>query len=316
MRFSILLCTLWVWVNAGVHNVDISSEHSQKTFMGIKILDQKHLAYKKIEGIKFAEISDLSYDLKTNILYLLSDKGLLYSFSSTFSSKIDTLVPLKARKLKNKRGKRFKKWKRDSEGLSLDDKGRLLISFEGKAKIAWFHKNSSMMGQLIKKYTLPKALKNEKNYRSINKSLESLTFHKTYGILTAAEWPLKKWDKKRQTIYSLQGKKWQFKAEDEDRSGIVAMEVMDDGAILVMERSYTGLLKPLVVTLKKVYLNKSKNGLCKTKVLAKMSTHKGWNIDNFEGLTRISKNRYLMVSDDGDNFFQKTLLIYFEVISD
>ena len=44
-----------------------------------------------------------------------------------------------------------------------------------------------------------------------------------------------------------------------------------------------------------------------------MRTDKGWMIDNFEGLTRVAPHRYLMVSDDNDNFFQKTLLIYFEV---
>ena len=92
------------------------------------------------------------------------------------------------------------------------------------------------------------------------------------------------------------------------------MEVMDDGNVLVLERSFTGLLEPFVVTLKKVMIKNCKKKMCPTKVLAKMNSHKGWNIDNFEGLARVGKNRYVMVSDDGDNFFQKTLLIYFEVL--
>ena len=281
--------------------------------MGIKILDQKQLSFEKIKGIKFAEVSDVAYYKKTQTLYLLSDKGLLYGFNAHFSDTVDMLIPMNAVKLKSKKGKRFKKWKRDSEGLVLDGKGKLLVSFEGKAKIGWFHKNSVKYGTLIRKYRLPKVLQNIKNYRSKNKSLESVAWHKKYGILTATEWPLKRDDKKKQTIYALSGKKWHFKAEPEGKSAVVAMEVMDDGNILVLERSYTGLLNPVVITLKKVYINHCVNKYCPTKVLAKMNNHKGWELDNFEGLARVGKNRYVMVSDDNENFFQRTLLIYFEV---
>jgi len=224
------------------------------------------------------------------------------------------LHPQSAVTLKTKKGKRLKKWKRDSEGLTLDGKGRLLISFEGEAKIAWFHKNSGSYGNLIKKYRLPKKIKNAKNYRSINKSLEALAWHPHYGLVTAAEWPLKVDHKKKQTLYALSGKKWHFSAEPEDKSAVVAMEVMDDGNMLVMERSYTGILDPFIITLKKVMIKNCKSQMCPSKVIAKMNSHKGWDVDNFEGLARVGKNRYVMISDNGDNFFEKTLLIYFEVL--
>ena len=301
---------------ASISSVNIVPPFQNKTSMHMKILDQKNLAFDRLQGIKFSELSDVTYCAKTQTLYFVSDKGLLFSFNAHFSDKIDMLIPMDATKLKNKKGKRLKKWKRDSEGMTLDGKGRLLISFEGKAKIGWFHKNSKSYGNLIRKYTLPKELKKTKNYRSKNKSLEALAWHDKYGPLTAAEWPLKKYHKKRQTIYALSGKRWHFKAESEGKSGLVAMEVMDDGNILVMERSYTGLLNPFIVTLKKVYISNCKKDLCDTKIIAKMSNHKGWELDNFEGLARVGKNRYIMVSDDNENFFQRTLLIYFEVIDE
>jgi len=301
---------------AGIHSVNIVPSFQDKTTNHIKILDQKSLSFDRVKGIKFAELSDVTYHTKTQTLYLLSDKGLLFSFNAHFSDKIDMLIPMRATKLKNKKGKRFKKWKRDSEGMTLDGKGRLLISFEGKAKIGWFHKNSKNYGKLIRKYTLPKELKKIKNYRSKNKSLEALAWHPKYGVLTATEWPLKRDYKKRQTIYALSGKKWHFKAEPEGKSGLVAMEVMDDGNVLVMERSYMGILNPFIVTLKKVHIDRCKKGLCETKIMVKMSNHKGWELDNFEGLARVGENRYVMVSDDNENFFQRTLLIYFEVIDE
>ena len=169
---------------------------------------------------------------------------------------------------------------------------------------------------MIKEYYLPKKLTNPKNYRSKNKSLEALTWHPRYGVLTATEWPLKENHKKDQRIYALDGTEWRFKAEAEGKSAVVAIEVMDDGNLLVMERSFTGLMNPLVITHKKVHIvgSKSKKEIGRSEELLKMDTHQGWNIDNFEGLTKVGKHRYVMVSDDNDNFYQKTLLVYFEVL--
>jgi hypothetical protein len=316
MKYFLFYFSIFHVLWAGISNINIIPPLKSKTFMGIKVLDQKRLSFSRLKGIKFSELSDVTYDATTQTLYFVSDKGLLYAFNAHFSDKIAMFIPLYATKLKTKKGKRLKKWKRDSEGLTLDGRKRLLISFEGDAKISWFHKNSDNVGRRIKNYVLPKLLRKAKYYRGRNKSLEALAWHPRYGILTVAEWPLKKDDKKKQTIYALSGKQWHFKAEPEGRSGVSAIEVMDDGNILVLERSYTGLLNPFVVTLKKVYLNRCTKGMCETKVLAKMSNHKGWQIDNFEGLAKVGYHRYVMISDDNENFFQRTLLIYFEVIDE
>ena len=312
LLFSFFLFSFFL--KAGIYDVDMKPPLQKNDYMGIRILDQKRLSFDKIQGVKFSGLSDLTYDDKTETLYLLSDKGALFAFNAHFSNTIDLLIPISSAQLKNKKGKTLRKWKRDSEGLTLDGNNRLLISFEGEAKIEWFHKNSKKYGCMIRNYQLPKKLQKTKNYRSKNKSLESLAWHKKYGILTATEWPLKKNDKKQHTVYALSGKEWHFKAEPERKSSVVAMEVMDDGNLLVIERSYTGLMNPFIITLKKVYIKNNKFKMCKTKILAKMNNHRGWDIDNFEGLAKVGKNRYVMISDDNDNFFQKTLLIYFEVI--
>ncbi len=314
MRVILLLLFCMGLLQGNISSINIIPMLKENYFMGIKILDQKQLSFSHINGIKFSEISDLAYYPKVKKLFLVSDEGKLFTFKVKFTEKIEELKPVSAVKLTKAKGKNFKKWRRDSEGMTLDDKGRLLISFEGKAKIGWFHKNSKKYGNLIRTYTLPRVLRNPKNYRSRNKSLEALAWHAHYGILTAAEWPLKKQNKKRHTIYALSGKKWHFKAEPEGKSSVVAMEVMDDGNLLILERSYTGLMNPFVVTLKKVYIEDNKKKMCKIKIVAKMSSHKGWDVDNFEGLAKVGKNRYVIISDDNDNFFQKTLLIYFEVL--
>jgi len=310
--FSLLLLTAGL-LYSGIFNTDILPKALKNEKLEIRILDQKELSYMEVDGVKFSEISDLAYYEKTHSLFLVSDEGKLFEFKAVFEDRITELVPLRGGQLLKKNGKKFKKWRRDSEGMTIDDHGRLLISFEEKAKIGWFHKNSDRYGRLIRKYALPKKLRKIKNYRSKNKSLESLAWHKHYGIMTAAEWPLKKDKKKFQTIYALTGKEWHFKSEPEGNSAVSAIEVMDDGNMLILERSFTGYMNPFIVTLKKVYIDQCNKGLCPTKVLVKMNSHKGWNIDNFEGLARVAKNRYVMISDDNDNFFQKTMMIYFEV---
>ncbi|MEA3455477.1 MAG: esterase-like activity of phytase family protein [Campylobacterota bacterium] len=312
--FFLLLYAAALW--GGAAPTDMTPYGVDKHhYMKIRILDQLSLSYPNIDGHHFFGISDLAYDRKKNRLYLLGDqRGKIFIFNAEFGEKIENFKPLSAFKLVGRGGKAFRSWRSDSEGMTLDRSGKLLISFEGRSKIGRF----STKGVMLKEYRLPPKLLNVKNYRSRNKSLESVVQHPKYGILTAAEWPLKRDKAKDQTIYSLSGKEWHFKADSATSSAVVSMEVMDDGNLLVLERAYSGLRNPVVVTLKKVWLRgckrKGKKRKCRSEVLARFSNTDGWGIDNFEGLTKVGKNRYVMVSDDNDNFFQRTLLVYFEVI--
>ena len=246
---------------------------------------------------------------------MIGDEGKLFAFEARFGERIERLRPLQAGYLRNAKGKRLKRPKRDSEGMCLDAKGRLAISFEGKPRVAYFATDAKRFGYRTKHVALPRVLRKAKRYRSKNKALEALAYHPRYGLLTAPEWPLKKLHKKCHTIYALRSnKRWCFRAEPEARSGVVAMEVTDDGNVLVLERSFRGLLEPLIVTLKKVYLSHcNRNGICRSEIVVKMNTHQGWDIDNFEGLAKVGKHRYVMVSDDNENFFQRSMLVYMEV---
>lgn len=311
MKILFFVVSFLSLLQAQVLNTDIAPFLRGDQLKGITLLDQKVLEFKEIDGVKFSEISDLAYDSKEKKLYFVSDEGKLFVFDASFTDKIERLHAVSGFTLLKKNGHKFRKWRHDSEGLAMDNQGALYVSFEGRAKVGRFEKN----GRMVKEYQLPKKLRDPSNYRSRNKSLEALAWHSKYGLLTAAEWPLKHKKKKEQTIYALNGKVWHFKAEEEQKSAVVAMEVMDDGNIMVIERSFIDIIHPFIVTLKKVYLNRciTKKRMCQSKTLVKMNSHKGWLIDNFEGLTKVGKHRYVMVSDDNDNFLQQTLLVYFEV---
>ena len=144
---------------------------------------------------------------------------------------------------------------------------------------------------------------------------ESVAFHPKYGILTASEYPINRQKNSKQTIYSLDGKEWHFKAQSYKNSAVTALEIMDDGNILVLERAYNGISNPFIVTLKKVFINKcDKKMNCKSEVLATFNSFDGWGINNFEGLAKVGKNRFVMVSDNNNKPYLDTVLIYFKVI--
>jgi hypothetical protein len=272
----------------------------------ITILDEISLYYKDKNGIPFSEISDIAFNKINHQLFMVGDKGYLYRFSANFGKKIENLKYIDAFRLKSsKKRKGF-----DSEGLTYNNEKELLISFERKAKIS----KISTKGIIGVNYRLPKKLRKRSAYRSKNKMFEALAFHPEYGILTVAEYPIKKHKKRNQTIYSLHGKEWHFKTEKYKNSAVTAIEVMDDNNILVLERAYSGISNPLMITLKKIYIDKcDKRNRCKSEVLASFDTFKTLAVANFEGLAKVGKNRFVMISDNQNNSFLQTLLIYFKV---
>jgi hypothetical protein len=272
----------------------------------ITILDERSLIYSAKKDIPFSEISDLSYDEKNHKLYMIGDKGNFYTFSAEFGKKITTLKYLSAYKIDEK--KRPSKY--DTEGLTHDNKGNLYVSFERSPRIA----SISKKGYLGKNQTLTKELKNKKNYQGSNKIFEALAWHKKYGLLTVAEFPLYKKKTTQQTVYSLKGKKWNFQAEAYKNSAVTAIEVMDDNHLLILERAFTSVFEPMHITLKKLYLNEcDKKQVCKTEVLTKYTGQTGINISNYEGLAKVGKNRYLMISDNNNKAILSTKLVYFKV---
>lgn len=303
MKKSIILLTL-LFLLSGCTITNLMAKG--RTNKKITILEQISLEYPTKNGIDFFGISDLAYDTKNSKLYMIGDRSTFYTFSAKFDKKIKDLKYLSSHKIKNSK----EKSDYDSEGLTFNNKNELIISFEGQAKIA----NISKRGKVMKSHTLPKKLRPKANYKSKNKMLESIAYHSKYGILTASEYPLKKSKKNFQTIYSLKGQEWYFKMEKHPNSAITALEVMDDNNILVLERAYNGYSKPMFISLKKVYLNKCNvKRECKSELLASFSSDEGYGYNNFEGLAKVGKNRYLMISDNNGHDILPTTLTYFRV---
>ncbi len=272
-----------------------------------EIIKDKELKY-TIDGKKLTEISDLAYDKNSSILYMVSDKGILFTFKAKFSGKDFTLKPLHSYYLKDRSGKRLKGNFNDSEGMTIKE-GELYISFERITKIFHFSKK----GVALNEVKLPKALENVE-LSSSNKSLEALAWSKKYGFITALEYPKRGTKRENQTIYSTSNKNWKLKMEKITRNGITAIEVMDDGNLLVLERAFNWFIGKFEVNLVKLFVNGCDDGeFCKKRVIMKLSISRFWNMENFEGLARVGKKEYIMVSDDNNNIFGKTVIVYFRI---
>lgn len=271
----------------------------------MKILDAKVLTFDAHRKNDFTEISDLAYDHSEGILYAINDIGKLFHLRLSLKKrKIDDIGLIDSYTLKSKKGKPYKKSKRDSEGLALY-KGDLLVSFERRPRVILFDKK----GKHIKKMPINKELKEIDAYRDPNDALEAVTYHETYGIITAPEIALQKQKKKHHTLYS-EKQTWRFKAKGE----IAALEVMPDGDILVLER--TKKKRHRTVTLQKVNIGECKKKKhCPSTVLARLKSKEGWTLDNFEGLTHLYDDLYLMISDDNDSKKQQTIAVLMEIPS-
>lgn len=280
----------------------------------LTIQDSLVIPAQTVNGVKLSELSGLAWDQDEQLLYAISDKGRLFHLRLQLrGNRLEAATPIYAVNLTDVAGDQVKKGRRDAEGLTVMNANngkrgdtQLVISLEGEPRLIRF----TPQGQAIKNITLPEALRQWRAYRSPNRSLESVTFHPRYGFLTAPELPLRAQSNNMHTVYAMSGKRWSFPVYPEAKSGISAMEALPDGNLLVMERAWSGMLSPLVVSLRYVDLQHcSPLGVCSVTDLRVISSH--LFIDNYEGLTHIKGNQYLMVSDDGDESLLNTTLTLF-----
>ena len=266
-----------------------------------------------VMGVKIGELSGIAWDADEQLLYAVSDRGAVFHFQLTWDgNSVSAVQPVYAANLLDSKGGRVRKGRRDSEGLAVLNANngkvgdsQLLISFEGEPRIIRF----TPAGQAIKNMELPPQLRDVRQLHRGNDGLEAVTFHPRYGLLTAPESPLKGKPRTLHTLYGL-SKSWSFNAYPAENSSITALETLPDGNILVLERAWSGFPNPLVVSLRYLDLKQCpKKGACPMQDIQVFSSHLA--LDNFEGLTRIDGNRYLMISDDGGGDWQRTLLTAF-----
>lgn len=285
----------------------------KKTYSDVKLLSQFTLPRTVFNGLTISEISGLAWDQDEQLLYAISDQGRVFNFKlSIQNEQITAIQPIFAAALVDNKGKPIKL--RDSEGLfamnaSNSKKGdtQLIVSFEHGPRIL----RMTPQGRQVGVVPIHKDLQNSKNYRSQNAMLESVAYHPKYGFITAPERSLKGEPDNVQTIYSAKNK-WSFMGYPAENSAVTGLEILPDKSVLVLERAWSGLFHPMVISLRRVDLGAcGKAKRCEAQDLAVYSSL--IQVDNFEGLTQIRDNLYLMISDDGERDLLRTELSLFKV---
>ncbi len=282
----------------------------------LRLLGALELPSRSVHGMRFSGLSSLAWNEDDNLLYALTDHGVLFHLRPVFrNGQLTDVTLLHAATLLDPRTRKPVKWRRsDSEGLDVLNgrNGRkgdaeLIVSFEGEPRVARYRPD----GQFIAEVPLSGPVRDIRNYR-YNKMLEAVCVHPREGVLTAPEETLNgATDMAR--LYRADGGAWRFATS---RGGIVALECLPDGDVLVMERDYSTFTLRWIITLRRLRLPAGTpvDTLLADETLAVLDSGQGLHIDNFEGLARHHGNRFFMVSDDNDVFIQRTLLVYFELL--
>lgn len=299
---------------------ELSAEHRNGTrFMGIRLLGALRIKRVPVDGHVPRELSGLAWDEDEGVLYAVSDGGKLFHFRPEFEGELLTgLSGLAAHPLQDAAGRPLRGVWADAEGLAIEngDNGvsgdaHLVVAFERRPRLARY----TATGRLLGAIPLPPPLADPGSYASPNKSLESLARHPTLGWLTAPEWPLRRGAAGILEIWSSGGERWAYPTRKVPNNALVAMEALEDGSLVTLERGHGPLYSPLIISLRRTSaLQSSSGGPVEVATAAVFDTSAGWRIDNFEGLARHRERRFFLVSDDNENSFQTTILIYVEIV--
>ena len=97
-------------------------------------------------------------------------------------------------------------------------------------------------------------------------------------------------------------------------SAVVGLETLPDDNLLVLERRFIAVDRPLVVILRRLDLSEDPATPASATELARFDTSRGWAIDNFEGVASHQGANYFLISDDNASALQETVLLYFELL--
>lgn len=261
------------------------------------------------------EFSGLAWDEDEQLLYAVSDGGVLHHFririDGTRIAEIQPVfsVPIAATTSEVSGGSVT-----NAEGLTAlnGDNGKqsdteLLIAFEDGPAIV----RLTPQGKRIAEIPLPGFLADEKQYSKKNSRLEAVAVDKRHGILTAPERPLVSQPEDRHMLYAVDGTTWSFGAFQPD-SRLKAIEKLPDGNLLILER--TREEKGGAPTARLRYLDFAACSAKRECHLAELlAVPDAMLVSNFEGLARISDDLFLMVTDMTKKDAEPTTFVLFKV---
>lgn len=284
----------------------------------LQTLDSLLLPFESAGGTRIDELSGLAWDEDEQLLYAVSDRGVLHHLRLRLADRrIAELEPVFSISLQTTLQDGSGRGLRNAEGLAtingengVTGDTELLIAFEDGPMIGRF----TPLGRQIAEVTLPEPLADASRYSEENSRLESVAFDPRHGVLTAPEEALLGEHPEIHTIYASDGWRWSFKTFQPHRSNLKAIETMADGSLLILERTRVEKGGASIGRLRHLDLVRcAERPVCEVADLVAASG--GVMDDNFEGMARIGGDLYLAVTDRKEKDLEPTRLVLFSVVT-
>lgn len=280
----------------------------------LEALDSMNIPAEGAHGFRIDEISGLAWDADEQLLYAVSDGGVLHHFRVRLNGvRIEEIQPVFSAPITATTRRLFGSVT-NAEGITAlnDDNGKqsdteLLVAFEDGPSIVRF----TPQGKRIADIALPESLTDESQYSKKNSRLEAVAFDKRHGVLTAPEQPLQGQPQDRHTIYAADGSTWSFAALRPD-SKLKAIQNLPDGNLLVLER--TREKKGGASRARLRYLDLAACSAQRKCIPVDLSAAPdAMLVNNFEGLARLSDELFLMATDKTQKDAEPTTFVLFKV---
>ena len=281
----------------------------------LSVVEVADLSRLEVGGFKLRELSGLGWSEDDQVLYAVSDKGVLFhlAFAGT-TTRLQDLNPVHAVRLRGADGRPIDRPQANAEGLAVrngsngvhgDDE--LVVVLETGPRLSRF----STSGAHIEDLPVADALRANANLQAESRGIEAVAVHPALGAVTIPERPLATERKDRHDLYTRDGKWLSFPALKGGKGRVKAVEILPDGQLLVLERmripgtdrhrSVPRLLDP----------GACDGGVCEPRTLeiAGEDIPEG----NFEGLARLSRDLFIAVSDEIVAEKRKTRFVLFRI---
>jgi len=295
---------------AGQQEPDASSTASTAADPAPVQLSRMQIPATDIDGMRLAELSGLAWDQDEQLLYAVSDQGIVFHFRlERDGTALQAVEPVYAAALTDPDDKASAHKKFNAEGLALlhADNGKtgdsvLVVALEDKHHPGILRVSPD--GKVLGTTAVPAPLDDPDNYDKAKRGLESMALHPQFGLLTAPESPLDK-SATLHTLYA-EGRHWSFPRYTEKDNRLKGLAVLADGSLLVLERSELGTDKARTASVRLVDLQDcAADDVCTTTNLAVLPA----GPDNFEGIAQLGADQILLVSDQGGKDSQATVFV-------
>lgn len=248
------------------------------------------------DGTPITQLSALAWDKDEQLLYALSDRGVLFHFNVRIEGNvIQSIEPVHAVPLVMNRKTETGERGIDTEDMVLanHDNGRrgdseLFVVTEREPRFLKIRPS----GAVLQVMPVPPPLDVPENFQKINQGLESLVLHPVHGLLTAPEAPLKSAPSHMHTLYGKEGA-WMFERHSYE-ARLKAMALLENGDVLILERSRAPESKLKIASLRQVSLQACTPGkACKVEERLILPEERS----NFEGLTHFRERQFFLVND-------------------